>query len=413
MNALRLLPAAVGAMVVLLAPAATEAQCATSTRSTGAIVGYDNIQLVPSGIPSTLQDAFNKAYEAWNDPDCNKQGTSFPSFGTGPAPDARVVNVIFNSGSNPRNSASCANFSGNDINIYDRALAGTQWRSCTSPNEFQDTLSHELGHLLGLEDKGSGCGGYIMSQKEISSTGAYKDREVQPDECQKVDETNTTPTERQLAGCTTPSTTGGGFGLRRAAAPLLNPCDEGTDGSGPGGTGDTRDPGSPILIDLDRGGFELTSVAGGVLFDIDADGAAEQMAWTAPGSGDAFLALDRDENRWIEDGRELFGDRTPQPPSSAPHGFLALALYDEDFDGWITTADAIFPLLRLWIDADHDGRSQPHELVGLKDAGVRAISVEPVESRRRDEHGNEFRYSALVRLRREVTQAVDVFFRVE
>lgn len=417
MNGLRLVPAGLAAMIALSATTTTEAQCVDSNRSTGDIVGYDKVQLVPSGVPSTLMPSFHDAYGAWNDTNCNQNGTSFPFFQTQSDPDARVVNVTLHSGSNPFNSASCANFAGNDINIYSRSLVGTTWRSCTAPNEFQDTLSHELGHLLGLKDQMSGCSGYIMSQKQVSSNGTYTDRQVQPDECQKVDDTNTTPTERQQAGCTSPSTTGDGFGLRRrAVAPLLEPCDDGSGsgGDGTGGTGDsTSNTGTPILIDLDRKGFRLTSLEDGVVFDIDADGVGEKMAWTDPGSIDAFLALDRNENGWIDDGRELFGDRAPQPPSSEPHGFLALALYDEDFDGWITQLDAVFPHLRLWIDVNHDGESQPRELVDLDTAGVRAISVKPVESRRRDEHGNEFRYSALVRLRRAVTEAVDVFFRVE
>jgi hypothetical protein len=123
--------------------------------------------------------------------------------------------------------------------------------------------------------------------------------------------------------------------------------------------------------------------------------------------------LDRNDNGWIDDGNELFGAHTPQPPSREPHGFIALALFDEDSDGWITTSDSVYRDLLVWVDDNHDGYSQPLELRNLGAAGVRAISVEPVESRRRDRHGNEFRYAALVRLWRGVTQAVDVFFLVE
>ena len=412
MNAPRAVAAGLASLLAMGASEAADA-CVDSGRSTGAVVGYDKIQLVPSGVPSTLMPSFHDAYGAWNASNCNSDGTAFPFFQTQPATDARVIAVNFHSGSNPRNSSSCGYFEGNEINIFSQSLVGTQWHSCTAPNEFQDTLSHELGHVLGLQDQFSGCAGYIMSQKQVSSSGTYTDRQVQPDECQKVDETNTTPTERQDAGCSSPLITGGGGS--RVVAPLLEPCDDGTGGDdGSGGTGDpSSNTGSPIVIDLDRQGFRFTSVEEGVVFDIDADGTPERIAWTTPGSGHAFLALDRDENGWIDDGRELFGDRTPQPPSSEPHGFRALALYDDDHDGWITAADAVFSSLRLWIDRDHDGRSQPLELVGLIDASVRAISVEPVESRRRDEHGNEFRYSALVRLRPEVTQAVDVFLLVE
>ena len=48
---------------------------------------------------------------------------------------------------------------------------------------------------------------------------------------------------------------------------------------------------SPIIIDTDGKGFHLTSARNGVLFDIAGDGHLVQMAWTAAGSTNAFLAL--------------------------------------------------------------------------------------------------------------------------
>jgi hypothetical protein len=40
-------------------------------------------------------------------------------------------------------------------------------------------------------------------------------------------------------------------------------------------------------------------------FDINSDGIEEQMASLGPGKG--FLALDKNDDRWITDGSELFG----------------------------------------------------------------------------------------------------------
>ena len=190
-------------------------------------------------------------------------------------------------------------------------------------------------------------------------------------------------------------------------------------GGGSGGTGGGEGPteGSPIVIDADRGGFRFTDLSGGVRFDLDGDGAAEAISWLAPGSNDAWLALDRDGDGSIGSGAELFGNFTPQPPTDAPHGYLALAVFDTpaeggDGDGAITAADAVFDALRLWIDADHDGVSQPGELHPLAAAGVRALDLGFVESRRRDPHGNQLRYTSRVDLHRGTTQATDVFLLV-
>jgi hypothetical protein len=158
----------------------------------------------------------------------------------------------------------------------------------------------------------------------------------------------------------------------------------------------------PVIVDVSGDGFNLTSLANGVNFDIDADGTKQHLAWTALGSDDAFLVLDRNGNGTIDNGSELFGDVTPQPISSRPHGFIALAEYDKlekggNADGLITKADAVFTQLRLWQDANHNGVSEPSELHTLKQLGLNTIDCDYRRAGRRDENGNVFRYRAKVK----------------
>ena len=181
--------------------------------------------------------------------------------------------------------------------------------------------------------------------------------------------------------------------------------------------------GSPIIVDTRHEGFQLTAAADGVIFDILGDGRRIQIAWTQPSSGNAFLALDRNHNGAIDSGKELFGNVTQQPSSSNPNGFLALAEFDKpenggNGDGIIDQRDEVFSRLLLWIDANHDGISQPNELHSLPSLGVYSLALKYTESGRTDQFGNRFEYKAAVNpLQREGTSAdgrmaYDVFFAI-
>ncbi len=163
--------------------------------------------------------------------------------------------------------------------------------------------------------------------------------------------------------------------------------------------------GSPIIVDVLGNGFNLTNAENGVQFDLNGDGSSDHISWSSGGSDDAWLALDRNGNGTIDDGRELFGNFSsqPTPPTgTAKNGFLALAEYDKtanggNGDGYITSQDTIFSSLRLWQDLNHNGISEASELNTLISLGLIKLELNYHETRRTDEYGNRFKYRAKVK----------------
>ena len=114
----------------------------------------------------------------------------------------------------------------------------------------------------------------------------------------------------------------------------------------------------PLVINLDT---DVASVSDQkFFFDLDADGKEESISGLHPGSG--YLALDINGNGIIDDGKELFG-------TASGDGFLDLAKYDDDGNGWIDEKDAIFEKLLIWA-TDENGNS---ELYHLKEKDVGAL----------------------------------------
>ena len=181
---------------------------------------------------------------------------------------------------------------------------------------------------------------------------------------------------------------------------------------------------SPIVVDVLGNGFDLTSAQGGVWFDIVNDGVGRQVAWTSAGSDDAWLALDRNGNGRIDKGKELFGSSTPQPAlqeGETKNGFRALAVFDRinrggNGDGRISPQDAVYNSLKLWQDTNHNGISEPNELHGISELGLRVIDLQYEETRRVDANGNWFRFRSRVRDAQNAQLgrwAWDVFLQVE
>jgi hypothetical protein len=156
---------------------------------------------------------------------------------------------------------------------------------------------------------------------------------------------------------------------------------------------------TPVMINPSNASFRLSGRADGVDFDIDGDGVKERVPWPVAGAGPGLLALDRDGDGLITNGRELFGNVTERGPGGPRNGFAALALWDSperggNGDGVIGSEDEVYHRLRLWTDFNHDGVSQPNELSDLTTAGIMTIATTYEANGRRDGDGSQFRYRA-------------------
>jgi hypothetical protein len=264
----------------------------------------------------------------------------------------------------------------------------------SDPGALERIMAHEIGHTFGLPDAftntitGLPCqpGTSVMGPMDPSNPSTSLTGPT-ADDSQKV-----------ITGDGYQKGTGtGGGGLPPCPRPYRPNLDGGCNPS-------------PIIIDVDGSGYKLTDAAHGVAFDIFATGHPVQIAWTAAGSTNGFLVLDRNHDGAISKGTELFGDQTAQAASTHPNGFLALAAFDTNHDGVINARDPVFSQLRLWQDTDHNGIAEPAELHTLPQLGVTALSLHYQSTGRIDRYGNQFRYRAAALGTRSSRWAYDVFF---
>ncbi len=123
---------------------------------------------------------------------------------------------------------------------------------------------------------------------------------------------------------------------------------------------------SPLVLDLNHDGLNLTDADHGVYFDINGDGAVDKTGWVA--KEDGLLTLDKNHNGLIDGQSELFGGATVD-------GFTVLAQYDQNHDGVIDSKDAVWKDLTVWQDANQDGVTQDGELTSLDAHGFTSISL--------------------------------------
>ena len=164
-------------------------------------------------------------------------------------------------------------------------------------------------------------------------------------------------------------------------------CSTGCAGSttGTSGTNGQGGTSTPLVFVFDAAPVTYTDAAN--QFEITRPGSGLTSDW--PAARTPWLALDRNGNGSIDDGRELFGSMTLLPSGRLAHdGFEALAALDSNHDGVLDARDAAFTQLRLWADRDQDRRTGPGELTALSARHVESISLDYGSDARCDRRGN-------------------------
>jgi hypothetical protein len=119
---------------------------------------------------------------------------------------------------------------------------------------------------------------------------------------------------------------------------------------------------TPLVIAFDDAPVLFTAAAG--TFTI---GTSRRTEWVS--SKTPWLALDRDGSGCIENQSELFG-----ADDEAADGFEKLARYDDNHDGAIDAADAVFTRLVLWSDRDQDRVCTATEIAPLMSSARIALT---------------------------------------
>ncbi|MEI8347090.1 MAG: hypothetical protein WCG27_06465, partial [Pseudomonadota bacterium] len=128
---------------------------------------------------------------------------------------------------------------------------------------------------------------------------------------------------------------------------------------------------SPIIIDIGGKGVRLSRDGKlSIWFDINGDGKKERIDWIHPDFLTQNALLVRPGAK-IGEGSiaNLFGARLSE------NGFEELKAFDTNKDGKIDKKDKAYSQLRLWFDKNRNGVIDEGELMALKEAGVKSISL--------------------------------------
>lgn len=141
----------------------------------------------------------------------------------------------------------------------------------------------------------------------------------------------------------------------------------------------------PLVLDLDGDGIELSSwIAENIFFDTVGDGKLHQTGWVA--DKDGIVSLDLNGNGKIDDITETLSVHfnAGATPKAYADGIAALAALAQagatSFSRATsrvnaTTGRLYFDDLRVWVDANHDAKTDAGELKTLDSLGIASISL--------------------------------------
>ncbi|WP_166145660.1 hypothetical protein [Methylosinus sp. RM1] len=151
----------------------------------------------------------------------------------------------------------------------------------------------------------------------------------------------------------------------------------------------------PLVLDLDGDGIELTSwIETNIFFDTLGDGKLHQTGWVA--DHDGILALDLDGNGKIDSIKETIS--VHYNGGSFADGIAALASLAQPGATSFSRATSLtnaatgrlyFDDLRVWVDANHDAKTDAGELKTLGELGIASISLAGAGNKGENIAGND------------------------
>jgi Ca2+-binding RTX toxin-like protein len=133
---------------------------------------------------------------------------------------------------------------------------------------------------------------------------------------------------------------------------------------------------TPLVVNLADDPVHTTTLTkASPLFDMSGDSVKERTGWITADEG--FLVRDLNGNGKIDSIKEMFSERTSATASTA---FGALAEIDSNKDGVISSADANWSTLKVWVDKNSDGETQANELYTLAQLGISNIKLNPTKN---------------------------------